>query len=145
MPGVAHHQFEVTIIINAHRDIVVVLDPLFFGNASVSDVVNIAGVVNLKRVKELTKDLFLVLLSVNNVGMLGCIIYLPNVVNVDDSIVILVEDVESLHGPVFSERVHLSTHLAEELIVVDLAVTRSVHQGEQFSHLLLSKVETVVF
>lgn len=100
---------------------------------------------NLKSVKELTEDLFLVLLSGDNVGMLGCIIYLPNVVNIDDSIAILVEDVESLHGPVLSERVHLSTHLAEELIVIDLAIASGVHHVEQFRGFLVSKVETVIF
>jgi len=41
VPGVSHHEFEVSVIVNAHRDIVVVLNPLFFGNTGVSDVVNI--------------------------------------------------------------------------------------------------------
>ena len=63
IPCIVHHEFEVVVSVDAHGNVVVVLDPLCLGDVSVTNVLNVVGVVLLEGVQELKEDLILGLLS----------------------------------------------------------------------------------
>ena len=63
VPGRVHHELEVLVVITAHGDIVVVLNPFILVNSSVSGSFVGKTVVHLEGVQEFEKDIILLLLS----------------------------------------------------------------------------------
>lgn len=119
IPGIVHHKFEVIVAINAHRNVVVVLDPFCLADASVLDVFLIVAVVLLEGVQELEQDLVLGPLSRLNIRVHLAVVLLADVVDVEDARLVAIHDGERFHGHALTELVHLSAHAAEELFVVD--------------------------
>lgn len=140
VPSVANHKFKIRVIVNAHRNIVVVLNPLFSSDSSIS----CFCVVYLEGIEELKEDFVFSSLSRDNIGMLLRIINSFNVIEIDVAVIVSVHDVESLHGQVGSKLVHLTTDCSKELIVVDSAGAISVHDSEQSSLIFVVYLKAVV-
>jgi hypothetical protein len=63
VPCIVHHEFEVVVSVDAHGNVVVVLNPLSLRDVTVTGVCDVVGVVELEGVQELKEDLILGLLS----------------------------------------------------------------------------------
>ena len=144
IPCIVHHEFEVVVSVNAHGHIVVVFDPLSLGDASVTLVLNVVGVVLLEGVKELEEDLILGLLAGLDIGVKLSVVFLLDVLQVEDARLVSVHDGERLHGVSFPEFVHLATHTTQELLVVDGATVISIKDLEEAHGVLLIEANTEV-
>jgi len=144
VPCIVHHEFEVVVSVNAHGHIVVVFDPLSLGDASVTRVLNVVGVVLLEGVQELEEDLILGLLSGLDIGVHLAVVLLLDVIQFEDTRLIAVHNGEGLHGEIFPELVHLATHATEELLIVDGATVIAIENLEEAVGVLLAEADTEV-
>lgn len=83
IPSVVHHQLEVVVTVDAHRDVVVVLNPFALGDLAVAGVLRAFTVVLLKGVDELVEDLVLSLLACFNIWVHLGVVALANVINIE--------------------------------------------------------------
>ena len=121
VPRLVHHKFEVVVTVNAHGDVVVVLDPLGTADSSVARVFSAITVVLLEGIDELVQDFILGLLARLNVRVHLSVVLLADVVNLDDTTAVLVHDLEGFLSKALSEVVHDTTDTTEEFVVVDFA------------------------
>ena len=131
VPGRVHHDFEVLIVVNAHGDIVVVLNPLVQRDLAVAWLAKHGAGVDLEGVEELHEDVVLSLLSGPNIRVELGIVGLPDVINVKHSTAVFVHDLESLLGEANTEIVHLTTNTSQELVVVNAPRSVPVEDAEE--------------
>jgi len=146
VPGAVHHGLEVLVFVNGHGDVVVVLDPFWHGDKSISGITlssNITVVI-FKSVKELSKDLIFSFLSGFDVWMLLGVVGLSDVVNVKLSTLVGIHDVVSFLSESNSLCVHLTSDSSEELIIRDLTTAISVENLESLKNLLIVETDSEV-
>ena len=142
VPGVVHHELEVSVIIDGHGDVIVVLNPLLHGNVTISSIgvtLHVSEVV-LEGVEELSENLILGLLALLDIRVLLGIVSLSDVINVELTRLVNVHDVVDLLADVLSEGVHLTTDGSEELVIRDL--TRAISVEDVVDLAALSIVHT---
>lgn len=83
IPSVVHHQLEVVVTVDAHRDVVVVLDPLALGDRAVAGIFCAVTVVLFEGVDELVEDLVLSLLACFDVWVHLGVVALADVINIE--------------------------------------------------------------
>jgi len=138
VPGVVHHKCEILVVVNGHRDVVVVLDPFIHGDDAISRVgvsLHVAEVV-LECVQELVEYLVLRFFTRFDIWMLLSIIRLSDIVDIKLSRLIRVHNRISFLTNGNSSSVHLSSDASQELVVGDLAATISVEDVECNSSLV---------
>jgi len=99
---------------------------------------------SLKGLEELLEDLLLSLLSGNNVWVLVSGVDSTDVVDVDETTTVLVEDVEGLGNDLLSVLVHWSTDGSEELVVLKETTAVDVHVGVEGLDFTLSESKHVI-
>jgi len=144
VPCVVHHEFEVVVSVDAHADVVVVLDPLGLRDVTVAGVLDVVRVVQLEGVQEFEEDLVLGFLSRLDVGVQLSVVFLLDVFQVDGAGIIGIHDGKGLHCKILSELVHLSTDAAEEFFVIDVAVSAAIEYHEQAVGVLLVEADAEV-
>jgi len=80
----------------------------------------------LEGIEEFHEDFVFSLVASNDSGVFLGVVSLSDVVNVENAGAILVQDLESFHGKVGSELVHLANDATEELIVLNFAIVVNV-------------------
>lgn len=86
VPRVRHHQFKVGVVLDACRDLSVILEPLLRGNLTITLLASDSGVVLLERFEELSQDLVLRALSRFDIWVEGRIVGTFDVIDIDDSV-----------------------------------------------------------
>ena len=137
VPGVVHHQGEVSVIINAHGYIIVVFSPFLFVDNSISGVWVALDVIKVifKSVKELSKNLILCLLAGFNIWMLLGIVGSSDIIDVNITRTILIQNIEGLHCNLLSGWVHFTSNHSKEFIIGDFSTSISIEKGEDFWNL----------
>ena len=144
LPGILDHELEVVVIIDGSRDVVVVLDELLLGHNVVGGTVVAHGVLSLEGLKELLKDLVLSLLTRENIGMSVSGVDTLDIVDVDPTVVVSVENVVGLQDDLLSSRVHGATDGADELVELKETSLVIVEVVEELLHLTLGEAKHVV-
>ena len=144
VPGVVHHKLEVVVTVDAHGDVVVVLDPFALGDRSVASILLVLRVVLLESVDELVQDLVLSLLAGLHIGVHLGVVALTDVIDLKDTTSVLVHDLESFHGKALAEVVHGATDTTKELVVVDGTAAITIEHLEELSALLRAETNTEV-
>lgn len=96
VPGIIHHQCKIVIIVNADRDICVVLQEFFKCNSRVSLLLMFHIVMHFKCLEEFHQNLSFSLFTLNNIGMFGSIVNVLDVININETTAISVNLSESL-------------------------------------------------
>ena len=146
VPGAVHHGLEVVISIDGHGDIVVVLEPLWHRDLSVSGVgltSHVAEVV-LESVEELSEDLLLSLLSSLHIWMLLGVVSLSDIVDINLARAVRVHHLVSFLSDSSSSGVHLTSDASKELIVGDLTISISVEYFESGDNLWVRKTDSEI-
>jgi len=144
LPGIFHHELEVHVIIDANRDVAVVLVELLLGDNVVRSLVLTHGVSSLEGLKEFLKDLFLGLLALLNRRMVGSVVDITDVVDINPTIAILVKLLESLGDDSLTLRVHRATDGTKELVVRALTIVIDIEVVEENADLTLREVQLEV-
>ena len=135
VPCVVHHQLEVVVAVDAHRHVVVVLDPLARGDGTVLGVLRVVRVVLLEGVDELVEDLVLRLLSRLDIWVHLGVVSLTDVVDLKLAAIVNVHDLERLHAHALAEVVHGAADTSQELVVVDGAGAVAIEDLEELGAL----------
>lgn len=96
VPRVVHHETEVIIVVDRYRDVLVVLNELLEVNLPVGRIAVPYVVVSLECLEELDKDLVGCLLAADYVWVLVGLVLVTDVIDVEDSITVIVDFLESL-------------------------------------------------
>ena len=161
IPGTVHHKLEVLVIFNAHGDIIVVLNELFKGDASVLGFFIILkfiknnkklkiivsykhGEVVFEVIKELSEDLIFSFLASLNIRVESSGVDASKVFDIDDSGVVLVEFLEGLLDEALSVVIHVTDDTLDEFVVVDGARTVNIEDSKEFLDIGVNEAESVV-
>lgn len=102
------------------------------------------GVSSLKSLEELVENLLLSLLARHDVWVLAGTVDAADVVDVEHAGAVFVHNTESLKDNLLAGRVHGSTDVGKEFVVIDEAGSVVVHMGEERLQLTLREAEHVV-
>jgi hypothetical protein len=112
VPGVVHHELKVVITLDAAGNVVVVFLPLGLSYTSIAAILAVitvsGGVVDFEGVEELEENVIFSLFTTNDIGVLVGEVDSSDVIEVNSSRLILVHNVEGLHGNGGTELVHLT-------------------------------------
>lgn len=139
VPDFVHHELEVIVTVDAHGNLVVVLDPLLRGDHA-GGLRTFRSVV-VKSVEEVEKDLILGLFTFLNLGMELGVVGASNVININHSVSILVHNGEGSHGEVLSVFVHFSDDGVKVLFIANRAILILIHGCEKGICITLVKVD----
>jgi len=143
-PSVGDHQVEVGIIVNGGRDVVVILNEFFFGNNMVWSIIVSHGVSSLEGFKELLKDLLLSLLTHLNSWVVLGIVDSSDIVDVNVSILVLIQSVIGLQNDLLSLGSHWTSDSGDEFIELDGTTVIKIKVVEEFADFLIIETEHVV-
>ena len=134
VPGVADHQLEVVIVVDATGAVAVVLDELSSGHAAIL-------VDGIEGVQELSEDVVLGAAAGQHVGVLVSVVLGGDVVQLDHTTVVRVKDLESHQHQLSAAVVQLAADAEDELVEIDGAGAVAVEVVEDDAHLLGGPVE----
>lgn len=84
--------------------------------------------VRVKCFEEVEQNLIFGLLALDHIRVLFRVVGVADVVDVEETATVDIEDLEGLHAEVFTELVHFTADAPEELVVADLAVALSIEK-----------------
>lgn len=125
IPSVVNHELEVLVVIDGGRDVRVVFDELVKSDLTVWLAVVQNVVMSLKSLEELEHNLLRGLLSGENIRVLGRVVSVLDIVDIYDSIAVLVQNLVGLLDKSTSWPLDRSSDDSQELVVGDRSV--SVH------------------
>lgn len=144
LPGVLDHELEVVVVIDGGRDVVIVLDELLLGDNIVRGTIVAHSMLSLESLKELLENLIFSLLASENFWVSISSVDALDVVNIDPTIVIFVENIVGLEDDLLSSRVHGAADGTNELVELKETSLVVIEVVEELLHLTLGETEHVI-
>ena len=144
VPSVVHHQLEVGIIINRHRNRVVVFDPLVWGYAAILWVILMDPMMHIKSVEELNQNLVFSFLACDDIWVLLSVVDAFDVRDVEHTGAVFIHDLKGSHAEILSKLVHLTADPVQELVIINLTIAVLIKNIAESHHLFLVKVHSLI-
>jgi hypothetical protein len=143
-PSVLNHELEVVVVIDGGRDVVIVLGELLLGHNIVGSAIVAHSMLSLESLKELLEDLILSLLASENFGVSVGSVDALDVVDINPTVVISIENIVGLHDDLLSGGVHGTADSTNELVELKETSLVIIEIVEQLLHLTLGETEHVI-
>ena len=137
IPRVVHHKREVIVVVDAHRDVLVILNELVQVDAPIALDSFTDVVMCLECLKELDEYLLFASLAINYIGMLRCVVRIFDVLDVKVAGSVLVDLCKCLFDKFKSHIAQLASYGHQELVNVQSSIMVRIKGREQSWNVLL--------
>jgi len=144
LPRVVHHLFEVSVVVNTSRYVIVVFFKFFISDIPISPSLVCNRVVQFESLQEVPQDVVLSLPACPHIGVVPSVVHTFYVVYVDQPTIVLVQLPESLDHKALAEIVHRAAHPSQKFVIIQNTIFISITGGKYSLNIFIRYIQPEV-